>query len=238
MHRLAFDTSTPSAVLALERGDGRRFVATTDPDRRHGRELIPAIRDMLRNAGLSAKELQAVGVGLGPGSYTGLRVGVTAAKALAFATGAGLFGFDSLELFARSLKLPPPRVLILSDAQRGDFHVAEFRGDEYGTLLNREETTRILSAAEILAIVSPKTVVAGPGLIRWREPWPAEVEVLPQECPDPGALLESLGREIEQDRSLDPIAIEPIYLRRSAAEDQWTAKRPTSDPGAPRPSNR
>ena len=94
MHLLALETSTLRASLAVQKSDGIRELCATDPSQRHGRELLPAIEAMLQRVNVSAKNLDVIAVGLGPGSYTGLRVGVTAAKTLAYAIGAKLVGLD------------------------------------------------------------------------------------------------------------------------------------------------
>src|SRR5947208_1277721 len=89
---LALDTSTSYSALAIQRADAAVFYATPDPSQKHGRSLLPAVRDLLAEAGLSVSDLDALAVGLGPGSYTGLRIGLTAAKTLAFAKGKRLVG--------------------------------------------------------------------------------------------------------------------------------------------------
>ncbi len=71
---------------------------------------------MLADAGLALRDIELIGVGLGPGSYTGLRVGVTAAKTLAYVTGALLVGFDSLEAVARNAPDQASRVSVVADA--------------------------------------------------------------------------------------------------------------------------
>ncbi|MDB5353529.1 MAG: universal bacterial protein YeaZ [Planctomycetota bacterium] len=225
MNLLALDTSTLCAAVALERGDGERFVAPVDASRRHGRELLPAIRGLLRDAGIRPGELGAIGVGLGPGSYTGLRVGVTAAKTLAYATGARLVGLDSLEFFARSAPIEALRVAAISDAQRGDLHVGDFARIEAGSPLLRSGPTRIESLEVLATSWVPPLVVVGPGVARWDSPWPAGVEPIDRHDPDPRLLLDLLKDAVAANRRDDPWFLEPIYVRRSAAEDQWESKK-------------
>src|SRR4051794_26395153 len=99
---LAIDTSTTRAAVAISTRGGAVHVAPDGGDRRHGRSLLPGVRAVLGAAGLAAGDLDFMAVGLGPGSYTGLRIGLTAAKTLAYATGRPLVGLDSLEVIARN----------------------------------------------------------------------------------------------------------------------------------------
>lgn len=222
---LATDTSTLRAAIALQRDDGARTTAPVESGRRHGRELVPLIRDLLARAGLRAADLGAIGVGLGPGSYTGLRVGVTAAKTLAYATGATLYGLDSLAFFARSASVEATRVTVVSDAQRGDLHVADFGREGGGGPLTRLGPTRIESRAVALAGWTDPLTVVGPGLEAWDAEWPPHIVVHKDVAPDPEILLGLLSEAILGGESSDPWFLEPIYLRRSAAEDQWERRR-------------
>ena len=227
MNLLALDTSTPRAAVALRRDGGPPRVAATDPSQRHGRELVPAIRDLLRSEGLEVGDLSAIGVGLGPGSYTGLRVGITAAKLLAYASRVRLVGLDSPEFSARAAPASALRVVALSDAQRGDFHVSDFARESPGAPLVRLGPTRIEDAASVYVAgdAAIPTVAVGPGVERWSGAWPPGVEPIRDDAPDPAILLEMLAEAVARGRSDDPWTLEPIYLRRSAAEDQWVAKK-------------
>lgn len=226
MNLLALDTSTPRSALAIERHDGERFAILGDASRRHGRELLPMIRDLLSRAELRATDLAAIGVGVGPGSYTGLRVGVTLAKTLAYATGAVLIGFDSLEFYGRSAPRMPGRIMVLSDAQRGDFHMAEFVRAGEDEALERMSATSVRSRAEVAERLDAPVTVVGPGLSRWDPPWPTGATPLADIEPDPRLLLDMLRESLAAGRSDDPWTLEPVYLRRSAAEDQWE-RRPS-----------
>jgi tRNA threonylcarbamoyladenosine biosynthesis protein TsaB len=229
---LALDTATPRAAIAVATSGGAIHVARPDSQERHGRNLVPAIRDLLRQAGLDVGAIDLFAAGLGPGSYTGLRVGLTAAKLLAYAAGRPLVGFDSLEAIAWNAPVDALRITVIADAQRGDLYTADFARDAPGAALVRRRPTGIESCAgwaERLAL-APGTLVLGPALQRAdvRSALPAQVQ-----SPDPlddahwpdARRLPELARILWQhDRRDDPWFLEPLYLRRSAAEDQWERK--------------
>jgi tRNA threonylcarbamoyladenosine biosynthesis protein TsaB len=233
---LALDTSTPRAALAVATAAGSVHVARPDPRQRHGRNLVPALRDLLREAGLSPGAIDVFAVGLGPGSYTGLRIGLTAAKVLAYATGRPLVGFDSLGAIARNAPDDASYVAVVADAQRGDLYTADFARDTPGGPLVRRTPTRVESATDWVARLDPATLVLGPamGLQNLRDLLPGHALTLPADdeahWPD-GRRLPPLARDLWQlGRRDDPWFLEPVYLRRSAAEDQWERTTPVSRP--------
>ncbi len=147
MRLLALDTSTSTASLAFLGGDGRIARSRIDPGTRHGQTLVPMIAELLRSTGCRPGDLDGVAVGLGPGSYTGLRIGITAAKTLAFASGARLLALDSLELVARNAPQDVRKITVISDAQRHDLYVADFKRDHTDAPLVRSGPTRFESQA-------------------------------------------------------------------------------------------
>jgi tRNA threonylcarbamoyladenosine biosynthesis protein TsaB len=233
---LALDTSTPHAAVAVVTAAGAVQVATPDPGQRHGRNLVPTVRDLLRAAGLAPGDLDLIAVGLGPGSYTGLRIGLTAAKTLAYAAGKPLVGLDSLEAIARNAPEEARRVAVIADAQRGDVYAADFARAEPGGPLVRTVPTRIEPLARWLNRLAEGTVVLGPGVDRLRTPLPSSARrVEPSaDWPDVRRLIDLAREAWQAGRRDDPWFLEPLYLRRSAAEDQWEGIIGTAD--ATRPS--
>jgi tRNA threonylcarbamoyladenosine biosynthesis protein TsaB len=220
---LAIDTSTLRAAVAVGRPGGPFRVAPPDPDRRHGRGLVPAISALLGEEGLRPADLDAVAVGLGPGSYTGLRIGLTAAKCLAFAASRPLVGLDSLEAIARNAPGDALRVAVAADAQRGDAYVAEFARDREEAPLLRRGPTRIEPLAAWSLGLEPGTLVLGPALGRLAVDWPATLRLGTPDHghPEGSSLIPMALEAYEAGRRDDPFFVEPVYLRRSAAEDQW-----------------
>ncbi|CAN5887282.1 tRNA (adenosine(37)-N6)-threonylcarbamoyltransferase complex dimerization subunit type 1 TsaB [soil metagenome] len=230
MNILALDTSTQWAAVALARADEEARVATMEPGPRHGRNLLPAIRELLQRAGLAPKELDAVAVGLGPGSYTGLRIGLTAAKALTYATGGTLLAFESLEVIARNAPTTARRVAVIVDAQRGDLYAEDFERSEPEAPLKRRGMVRIETATDWAARQDPEVPVLCPDFDRIARliPTPANLGTPEQGRPQGLRLLEIAREALEAGQRADPWFLEPIYLRRSAAEENWEARRQVS----------
>jgi tRNA threonylcarbamoyladenosine biosynthesis protein TsaB len=199
--------------------------------------LVPAIRDLLAAAGLTVADLDGLAVGLGPGSYTGLRIGLTAAKTLAYAAGRPLAGLDSLELVARNAPPEALRVSAVADAQRGDLYIADFRRFQPGGPLVRLVPTRVEPLDAWAAALTEGTYVLGPAAalerVAARVPSTARLPDDPAaHWPDPHRLADLALEVWRCGRRDDPWFLEPVYLRRSAAEEQWERKAPASGRGA------
>lgn len=223
---LALDTSNAVAALAVGTASGAMLGTTPDPAQRHGRNLIPAIHDLLESAGVTPRALGGIAVVLGPGSYTGLRVGVTAAKVLAYALEVPLAGLDGLDVLARNAPEDALHVAVIGDAQRGEVYAADFNRAASGGALVRTAPTRVQTQAEWVSGLMPGTFVLGPGLDRLATPLPETVlKGEPRMArPVPERLL-ALAREVwAAGERVDPWLLEPSYLRRSAAEEMWDRK--------------
>lgn len=124
---LALDTATPSMSVALGEDDGAlRAARTSVMPRAHATHLNEAIDAMLSQFGLSTRDLTSIVVGLGPGSYTGVRIGVTAAKTLAYALGVPVYGVSTLGAAAYSARAHVGLIAAVFDARRGDVYGAGF----------------------------------------------------------------------------------------------------------------
>src|SRR4051812_47674672 len=101
MLTLAIETSGPNGSVALSRDGALIDVQTLEREgRRHAQTLVVTIKSMFERAGLRAADCNVVGVSIGPGSFTGLRVGVVCAKTFAYATGAQVVAIDTFEAIA------------------------------------------------------------------------------------------------------------------------------------------
>jgi tRNA threonylcarbamoyladenosine biosynthesis protein TsaB len=133
---LALETSGLYGSLALAE-DGQVVAdRTLSPPQRTAQSLAPAIEQLVAEVGWSIRDLSVVAVTVGPGSFTGLRVGVVTAKTLAYALGAQVVGVNTLEVIAARISNQPQLVTVL-DAQRQELFVARWRWSESGEWLAR-----------------------------------------------------------------------------------------------------
>ena len=197
---LAIDTST-HVVVGLAR-DGQALAEHDNADpRRHVEDLTPAVEQVLRRAGLGIDELDLIVVGLGPGPFTGLRVGIATARVLAFGRSVPLRGVCGLDAIAAdwcaSSRPPTEEFAVVSDARRREVYWARYAPDG----------TRLEGPSVGAPSLVPDLAVAGPGAAlcpdrRVGEAAPVRLS---------GAVLARVGPSLP---SLDG---EPIYLRRPDA---------------------
>jgi tRNA threonylcarbamoyladenosine biosynthesis protein TsaB len=234
MNLLVLDTATERAAIALATDTGISRMTTPETVRRHGRDLVPQIGALLAAAGLRVKNLDGIAVGIGPGSYTGLRVGVTAAKTLAYASGAGLIALDSLQAIGRNAPADARKISVIADAQRGEVYVADLDRPAPDLAPLPRGETHVESLAEWLARLESDVFVIGPALESTRIlaalPEGFGAPAAGRNYPDGGRLIELALDVWATGRRDDPWLMEPRYLRRSAAEVQWDQARGTATP--------
>ncbi len=230
---LALESSTPHGGAALLR-DGALFeTARLTEGLRHGRELMPAAAGLLAKAGIAARSLWGVAVSAGPGSYTGTRVGVMAAKALAYGAGCRLAAVSSLAALAETLRLagkaaPGDLVAALQDARRDEVYAGFYRLEEDdapalapdAALAPEEARTRLARLADQNR--RGKIILAGsgyatyPDLFRDLGGGDAAPGVV-----DPEAVARLGRRQLLREQSADPLTLQPEYPRRDPDAD-WT----------------
>lgn len=127
---MGFDTATPATAVGLMLADGSVREERDDPvagERPgHSTRLLALAHDLLADVGLDWMDLERIAVGLGPGTFTGLRIGVASAHGLAQSSGAGLVGVSSLRALAEGVDDEPENVLAVIDARRGEVFVAAY----------------------------------------------------------------------------------------------------------------
>lgn len=185
---------------------------------RSARVLLPTVSELLRACRWQPSEIDLVCVTTGPGSFTGLRIGVTAAKTLAFAVNAKLVGVHTLAALAANVPNRTGRVWAMLDAQRQELFVASFLGEQ----IPRIPETRILTIEDWLAELHAGDSVVGPPLAQLAERLPTGVTAVEAKFWQPQAsVVGQLGYKLFQAGELvDPVQLVPNYYRKSAAEEK------------------
>lgn len=161
MKILALETSA-KAVSAAVSEDGKILASGyQDTGLTHSRTLMPIVEAMLKNAELAATDLDAIAVAVGPGSFTGIRIGVAAAKGLAFAADKPVIGVSTLAAMARNMAFADGLVICAMDARRHQVYNALFEAKEGRLTRLTEDRTISLEdlAAELQASPLPKYIV-------------------------------------------------------------------------------
>jgi tRNA threonylcarbamoyladenosine biosynthesis protein TsaB len=222
---LVIETSGRVGQIALARGERLCGTRRLDEARRHVRDLAPAVKDLLAEQAWMPSDIHVVMVSRGPGSYTGLRVGIMSAKAFAYATGSAVLAIDTFAAIAEQAPAHIMRVDVLADAQQGKVYVQEFSRQQANALMESRSALVIRPFAELLEKRAPDAWATGPGLRGHEIDLPARMIASGQWDPQPESLL-ALGllryRRGEQD---DVWSLEPLYLRPSAAEQQWQNRK-------------
>ena len=216
---LAFDTATPAVSVALLGDEGVLAEHTEVDARRHGELLAPGIEKVLAAAGRSRGELTGVAVGVGPGPFTGLRVGLMTARALGDALGIAVHGVCTLDVLAAAVAAAgaPGPFAVATDARRREVYWAGY--DAAG---RREGEPAVDRPAEIADRLAGRGV-AGQGPRLYPEQFPAALD---PELPGAAALAVLAARLLREDPAalLPPF---PLYLRRPDAVEPG-ARKPVS----------
>ena len=220
MRVLALETSQRQASLATLDAQGSVLQAMTlTPEQRTAQALLPAVHDLLTRCGWHPRELDLICTSTGPGSFTGLRIGVTTAKTLAFATGAKLVGVKTMAVMAARAGAAQNRLWTLLDAQRQELFAACFTENQPGE-------TQILPIDSWLHQLRPGDTVSGPPLKKLADRLPAGVTATSAETWAPRA--EEVGQlgigALQCGEVIDPMQLVPDYFRRSAAEEKFEEK--------------
>jgi tRNA threonylcarbamoyladenosine biosynthesis protein TsaB len=227
LYNLAIETSGRSGSVTLGRGDGVIGTADLPHKRRHNVELIPTIDALCREHGVAPGAVGQVYVSLGPGSFTGLRVGVTTAKMLALAGGVEVYGIAALDVLAQNAPAGTQHVAVCLNLKRDTVHSAVYRRDGEAWAVVVEPALRTM--AELLR-ASPRPVcVIGdplpgvPGLPGVAGEYAQGVTVLdPKHAVGRSEAVWRLGRRAAQTREPDdPMTLAPLYIREPEAVELW-----------------
>ncbi|MFP3869605.1 MAG: tRNA (adenosine(37)-N6)-threonylcarbamoyltransferase complex dimerization subunit type 1 TsaB [Syntrophobacteria bacterium] len=166
MKILAVETATPVGSIALADGPEPKAQYMLNVAVTHNRRLLPAIDRILADSAWSLDDIEGLAVSLGPGSFTGLRIGLSIMKGLAWATGKPLAGIPTLEALAANVPLVPYLICPVLDARKGEIFTALYRQPD-GWELERLTPYMAVKPEKLVDLIWEKTVLVGNGLLRY-----------------------------------------------------------------------
>jgi tRNA threonylcarbamoyladenosine biosynthesis protein TsaB len=232
---LAIDTSTPATVAGLSLNDGSVLEARDDPRQGerpgHATRLLPLACELLSQAGLRWSEIERIAVGIGPGTFTGLRIGVSSARGLAQSLDLPLVGVSSLRVLARpalaraedtELDDELDGAIALIDARRGEAFAAVYRrsGEELlaPTVMAPDDLAQLPDRVGI-DVATQRLLAVGDGAVRYRDRLRAAgVQIPPEDSPLHRVSATALCALAQSATPGDPWSVAPDYLRRPDAE--------------------
>jgi len=167
MQILGIDTSTKFLSLAILRDDRIIAQINLDVGRQLSSLLIPTIKDILKKSNLSLEKLNGFAVGIGPGSFTGLRIGITTIKALALALNKPIVGISSLDIIAKNISVASTQICPIIDAKRDNVFscIYECRNGK----MKRQTKYLLINIKDLLKRINKKTIFLGDGLLLFRK---------------------------------------------------------------------
>jgi tRNA threonylcarbamoyladenosine biosynthesis protein TsaB len=234
---LAIESATETVGAAVHAGEGAESVVRVTGRRRHAETLAPAIAEAMGHLGVAMSSLDAIAVDVGPGLFTGLRVGVAMAKGLAQGLSVGLIGLNSLELLAAAAYEAgwPGTVLAVLDARRGEVFAAHYRrggtADDVEALVapGRHGPDRVVP--DVLGAAEGPVLACGDGALRYSEQLSEGGRVTMAgatlRSPDPAVLLAVALARLERGApTLGAAELQPLYLREPDVRIGWAQRAP------------
>ena len=222
---LGLESSTARSSVALVEQDGVVASAGLGVPRRHGEFLAPAIEFCLRQADVDVDRINGVAVGIGPGLFTGLRVGIATAQAFAAARGLPVVGLSGLDVLAFQARHASRPICAVIDARRGELYWGFYRSSPGGVQRQGELTLGTIDQlnAEIEAQPDECLVVGDGGLSYANELESTDVEIAGPHLawPDAADLAELAVPRFIREETQRPEELRPLYLRQADARIGW-----------------
>ncbi len=232
---LAFDTATDQLTVAL--GTSAIIAARfhEHAPRAHLNRLLPVIDDLLHEAGQARSDIDAVAVGIGPGSFTGLRIGVATGQGLARALNKPLVGISTLDIIAKGTALTArpltegTRIQAVLDAKRQEVYTAEYRFD--GDRIGDHQVMQPAALKQQLAETGKTILLTGDGLQQYGDELASfdGATCAPETLwtPDAAVLIKLAEERIERAGAQPVYRVLPLYIRLSDAEENRKRQKPS-----------
>lgn len=220
---LLIETSGTVGRAGLGLGRVLLAEAVLENSRKHTRDLIPQCQRLCEEQQWKPADLDAIVVSIGPGSYTGLRVGIMTAKTLAYALNKPLVAVPTFDAIAwQCFQVQPhlPALEVVADGQQDRVYVQQFAKD-----MTSQSPLSIFIGEQWRASLRAGSTITGPGLRQQRAKLPSTIQLLDEPLWDPSlpSLLALGHQQLLEKKFADSFSLEPLYLRASSAEEQWAA---------------
>lgn len=226
---LGIESATEQVGCAIGGHEGVLASAHSLRGRQHAETLAPQIDFVRRQARIDLAEISVVAVDLGPGLYTGLRVGISTAVATAFALGAPMIGVSSLDLLAFPVRFSPKLIMAILDARRGEVFYAFYRQAPGG--VQRLGDPKVASpddAAIELMAQGDESLLVGDGALRYQAVFERDhrADFVEQGFahPSAGSLVQLAHARALREDFVNPWELTPMYLRKPDAEINWSSR--------------
>lgn len=224
MLTLALDTATKVCSIALCRDQEVLAEYTINMGRTHSEGLLPQIEQLLERCKVAKSSIELLAVSMGPGSFTGLRIGLATAEAMAYSWHCYLHGVDTLEALAYNIPLEGIVLTPVLDAQKGNYYQALYQW-QAGKLIQLEpvEVVNKERLLERAAAYKLPVILLGECAKLAKVELPEQISLAPATLRLPKGssvgLAALAGFDAEQDKKI--FGLEPYYIRRSEAEELW-----------------
>lgn len=229
---VAIETTVRQGGIALAVGDKILVSQALAVDRDYAADLLPAVDSLCRQAGWSPGEIEQVYVSIGPGSFTGTRIGVTFAKTLALAVGAKVVAvptFEAIALNGLEIAAPPANLVVLMDARQGQVFAEVFRlkpgADGYESVRAGE----LVNVTDLAGSLPHPVAALGEGVGVHRDALLAAGAILlaPELSVAKAAMVHRIGWRMAREGQFSDIdAVIPVYYRLPTPVERLQAKQP------------
>ena len=226
MKILAIETATVAGSVAVV-DDNKGLIGEIKVDVKiaHSERLMSSVEWLLRASGISIEEIDALAVSIGPGSFTGLRIGLSTAKGLSYATNKPIVPVPTIDAFAASLPFCSHLICPMLDARKNEVYAGLYKWEV--RLLRKILPATAINPGELLEQIRGPVVLMGDATVTYKQ---LITDILKTNAifappskmsPSASTVAEMAIEKINQGIITDPISLTPFYIRKSEAEIRW-----------------
>lgn len=225
MKILALETATMTGSIAILADDTLIAEVRINIRVAHAERLISSIDWLLKNSRVSLEEMDAFAVSIGPGSFTGLRIGLSTVKGLSYATGRPIVPVPTLDALAKTLPFCSYPVCPMLDARKKEVYTGLYKWE--GEVFKKIITETAIRPEELLKEIKERTVFVGDGAVIYRRLIEDAVKdkavfAPPSKMiPSASSVAEIAAERLREGITVDPVSLRPFYIRKSEAEIHW-----------------